>query len=73
MTVGLGARWKTRCRRPRPASGNGSSKDYHLTPSEIAIVLGSSVEYSIGEVADRNAGIAAKVRKDRLTGMIGNP
>jgi len=24
------------------------------------------VEYSIGEVADRNAGVVAKMRKDRL-------
>jgi acetamidase/formamidase len=38
----------------------------HLTPSEIAIVLGSSVEYTVSEVADRNAGIVAKLRKDRL-------
>ena len=32
----------------------------------LAIVLGSSAEYTIAEVADRNAGIAAKIRKDRL-------
>jgi hypothetical protein len=32
-------------------------------PSEIAIVLGSSVEYVIAEVADRNAGIAASSGK----------
>ena len=37
-----------------------------MTPSEIAMVLGSSVEYTIGEVADRNAGVVAKMRKDRL-------
>jgi len=36
------------------------------TSPEIAIVLGSAVEYTISEVADRNAGVAAKLRKDRL-------
>jgi amidase len=46
--------------------GQWLEQDYHLTPSEIAIVLGSSVEYTIAEVADRNAGVAAKLRKDRL-------
>jgi hypothetical protein len=30
------------------------------------MVLGSAVEYAIGEVADRNAGVVAKIRKDRL-------
>src|SRR4029077_7971025 len=32
-------------------------EDYRLTPSEIAQVLGSSSEYKVSEVADRNAGI----------------
>jgi len=40
--------------------------DYKLTPSEAAIVMGSSVEYRVSEVADRNAGVVAKLRKDRL-------
>jgi hypothetical protein len=31
------------------------------------MVLGSAVEYTIAEVADRNGGVAAKLRKDRLT------
>jgi hypothetical protein len=31
------------------------------------MVLGTSVEYTISEVADRNAGVVAKFRKDRLT------
>jgi hypothetical protein len=30
------------------------------------IVIGSSVEYRVSEVADRNAGVVARVRKDRL-------
>ena len=53
----------------RAATGGLSQwleQDYALTPSEIAIVLGSSVEYTIGEVADRNVGVGAKLRKDRL-------
>ena len=39
---------------------------YKLTPSEIAQVLGTSAEIKIAEVADRNAGVVVKLRKDRL-------
>jgi hypothetical protein len=31
-----------------------------LTPSEVAQVLGTSAEYKVSEVADRNAGIVAQ-------------
>jgi amidase len=39
---------------------------YGLTPSEIAQVIGTSAEYRVAEVADRNAGMALMLRKDRL-------
>src|ERR1700722_525090 len=39
---------------------------YKLTPSEVAEVLGTSAEYEVSEVADRNAGIVLKIKKDRL-------
>ena len=41
-------------------------QDYGLTPSEIAQVLGTSTQLNISEVADRNAGVAAKLSKARL-------
>lgn len=40
--------------------------DYKLTPSEVAQVLGTSAEYKVSEVADRNAGIVLKIDKGRL-------
>jgi amidase len=39
---------------------------YQLTPVEIAEVVGTSAEYRISEVADRNAGVVLKLAKDRL-------
>ena len=39
---------------------------YGLTASEIAEVLGTSAEYKVGEVADRNAAVVLKINKDRL-------
>jgi hypothetical protein len=44
-------------------------QDYGLTPSEIAQVLGTSAQFRISEVADRNAGVAAKLSKARLSSL----
>lgn len=42
------------------------AKDYKLTPSEIAQVIGAAAEYKVSEVADRNAGIVLKLKKQYL-------
>lgn len=39
---------------------------YGLTPSEVAEVMGTSAEYKVSEVADRNAGVVLKINKERL-------
>ena len=41
-------------------------QEYHLTPSETALVLGSSAEYRISEIADRDASVVLQLRKDLL-------
>ncbi len=41
-------------------------QDYHLTASEASLALGSSAEYRISEVADRDASVVLKLRKDLL-------
>jgi len=43
--------------------------DYKLTPSEIAKVLGTTAEYHVSEVADRNSGIVLKINKERLAAL----
>jgi acetamidase/formamidase len=43
--------------------------EYALTPSEIAQVLGTSAEFKVSEVADRNAGMVLMIRKDRLQSL----
>ena len=45
------------------------TEDYKLTPSEVAQVLGTSAEYKVSEVADRNAGIVLKINKERLKAL----
>jgi len=45
------------------------TEEYKLTPSEVAQVLGTSAEYKVSEVADRNAGMVLKINKKRLTAL----
>jgi len=66
MAVGLGGTLEDALRSATASLGQWLEQDYALTPSEIAMVLGTSVEYTISEVADRNAGVVGKLRKDRL-------
>src|SRR5215813_12911556 len=42
---------------------------YALTPPEVAEVLGTSAEYKVSEVADRNAGVVLKINKERLQAL----
>lgn len=39
---------------------------YHLSPSEIAAVLGTAMRYEIAEVVDPQINVVAKIRKDML-------
>jgi acetamidase/formamidase len=45
------------------------AEDYKLTAVEVAELLGTSAEYKVSEVADRNAGVVLKINKDRLKGL----
>jgi acetamidase/formamidase len=69
MTVGLAGSLDDALRTATASLAQWLEQDYGLTPSELAMVLGSSIEYSVAEVADRNAGIAAKLKKERLAAM----
>jgi len=40
--------------------------NYHLTPQDIAAVLGTAMEYEIAEVVDSEYDVVAKVSKDAL-------
>ena len=43
--------------------------DYKLTPNEIAIVLGTAIQYQIAEVVDPLVHVVAKIDKKALTGL----
>jgi amidase len=45
---------------------NWLQSDYKLSSSDVAAVLGSSIQYNISEAADRNVGVVAKISKKAL-------
>jgi len=69
MAMGLGGSLEDAMREATSSMADWLNQDYKLTPSEVAQVLGSSAEYRISEVADRNAGIVLKLSKERLKGL----
>jgi len=73
MTVGLGGSLEDALRGATSGMAQWLEQDYGLTASEIAQVLGSSAQFTISEVADRNAGVAAKLSKGRLRALTKKP
>jgi acetamidase/formamidase len=69
MAVGLDGSIDDAFRDATTNMANWLTDKYGLTPSEVAEVLGTSAEYKVSEVADRNAGVALKINKDRLQAL----
>jgi len=66
MTVGLGGSLEDALREATSGMSQWLEQDYGLAPSEIAQLLGTSVRLNINEAADRNAGVTARLSKQRL-------
>jgi acetamidase/formamidase len=69
MAMGLGGSLDDAFRIATDNMSRWLTDTYGLTPSEVAQVLGTSAEYKVSEVADRNAGIVVKINKERLQGL----
>jgi acetamidase/formamidase len=66
MAMGLGGSIDDAFRNATANMAQWLTKDYRLTPSEVAEVLGPAAQYKVSEVADRNAGVVLKISKDVL-------
>ncbi|HEY6147270.1 MAG TPA: acetamidase/formamidase family protein, partial [Thermoanaerobaculia bacterium] len=66
MAMGLSGSLDDAFRQAGSALADWLQQDYKLTGKETAILLGAVIEYQISEVADRNVGVVAKVRKKYL-------
>jgi len=69
MAVGLDGSIDDAFRDATTNMANWLTDKYALTPTEVAEVMGSSAEYKVSEVADRNAGVVLKINKERLQGL----
>jgi amidase len=66
MAMGLGGSLDDAFRGATANMAQWLTDAYKLTPSEVAQVLGTSAEYKVSEVADRNAGMVLKINKELL-------
>jgi amidase len=63
MAMGLGGSLDEAFREATSALASWLEHDYQLTGPEAAILLGATIQYQISEVADRNVGVVASIRK----------
>ena len=66
MAMGLAGSLDDAFKEATSALASWLEADYGLTGPETAILMGVAVEYEVSEVADRNAGIVAKIAKRYL-------
>ena len=66
MAMGLGGSLDEAFREATSGLASWLESEYGLTGPEAAILLGATVEYKISEVADRNAGVVAKINRKFL-------
>lgn len=64
--IGIGGSVDDATRRATSGMAQWLQQDYHLTVSEVALVLGSAAEYHISEIADRDASVALELPKQLL-------
>ena len=69
MAMGLGGSLDEAFRDATSNMARWLTDQYQLSPSELAQVLGTTAEYKVSEVADRNAGIVLKINKERLQSL----
>jgi acetamidase/formamidase len=69
MAVGLDGSIDDAFRDATTNMANWLTDKYALTPTEVAEVMGTSAEYKVSEVADRNAGVVLKINKERLQSL----
>jgi len=70
MAVGLAGSYDDALREATFSIVQWLQQNYKLTSSESVLILGTLMEYRIGEIADRNVSVVAMIRKDRLAGLV---
>jgi amidase len=63
MAIGFAGSLDSAFREATSELASWLQSDYALSDGDVAAVLGTSIQYNIAEVADRNVGVVAKVPK----------
>jgi acetamidase/formamidase len=66
MVMGIGNSTDEAMRRATTGMSRWLADNYHLSPADIAAVLGTAMQYQIAEVVDSEIDVVAKLRKDAL-------
>jgi amidase len=66
MAIGLAGSLDNAIRSATSELASWLQSDYALSDSDVAALLGGSIQYNISEVADRNVGVVAKIPKRTL-------
>ena len=66
MAMGIAGSLPDALRQATTLLARWIERDYHLTPNETAIVLGTSIRYDIAEIVDPQVNVVAKVSKQAL-------
>jgi amidase len=66
MAMGLAGSLDSAFSRATSELATWLQEDYKLSSSDVAAILGTSIHYSVSEVADRNVGVIAKISKKAL-------
>jgi acetamidase/formamidase len=69
IAVGLAGSLEEAMRSATAGMVQWLEQDYKLSIGDIAQILNTVVEYSINEVADRNAGVVARINKKHLASL----
>jgi amidase len=69
MAIGLSGSLDHASQLATSELANWLQSDYKLGAAEVAILLGAGMEYRVSELADRNVGIVAQIRKSSLTSL----
>ena len=72
MTIALSGSLDSAFREATSELASWLEEEHKLSSSDVAVVLGTSVQYSIAVVADRNVGVVAKIPK-RILALLAHP
>jgi amidase len=69
MAIGIANSLPDAVRQATTQLAHWLERDYHLTPNESAIVLGTAIRHDVAELVGPQVNIVAKVSKSALAGL----